>query len=183
MCLSTVSAWLSSSAACFCSSFAMFMYWAPFRTCEYTTYAMMAWYSRARSSFSPSINCCRVTVDSLHRLAFAAARRSRQIRVRAWDLLLARRLTACTRLTRLRAVRRRRAIVSAQTMFTPPPNSYTPAQDVELGRQGRRDRPDSSSRLCATMRCRRTSKRSAPARAGDSAGARSIRSSITRSSR
>src|ERR1700688_3892844 len=32
----------------------MLMYWAPFNTWEYTTYAMMAWYSRERSSFNSS---------------------------------------------------------------------------------------------------------------------------------
>src|SRR5271156_6074955 len=54
-----ITAWLSSSPACFSSSPAIFMYSAPLNTCEYMTYEMMAWYSSARSSFSSSINSSR----------------------------------------------------------------------------------------------------------------------------
>src|SRR5712664_1982682 len=47
----------------------MSMYWAPLNTWEYTTYAMMAWYSRDKSSLRSS------------------ARRSREISsARSWDV-------------------------------------------------------------------------------------------------
>src|SRR4051812_40254620 len=42
----------------------MLMYSAPFNTCEYTTYAMIAWYSRARSSLRSAASCSRSSVLS-----------------------------------------------------------------------------------------------------------------------
>ena len=42
MSFETMSACSSSSPACVSSSFAIAMYSAPFITCEYTTYAMIA---------------------------------------------------------------------------------------------------------------------------------------------
>ena len=57
MCFEIVRACFSSSAACFSSSLAIDMYCAPLSTCEYTTYAMMAWYSRDRSWFKCFDEC------------------------------------------------------------------------------------------------------------------------------
>src|SRR5579872_6810412 len=61
MCFAIVSACFSSSWACCSSSSAIAMYCAPLSVCEYTTYAMIAWYSRERSSLRALMRSSRVT--------------------------------------------------------------------------------------------------------------------------
>src|SRR4030081_1109157 len=52
----------------------MLMYCAPFRACEYTTYAIIAWYSRARSSLRRSMSCSRVIASSAISLSVVSPR-------------------------------------------------------------------------------------------------------------
>src|SRR5438034_1237622 len=103
---------------------------------------MIAWYSLARSSFSFSFSCCRVTVTSgIVVVAFAIACSPFEEVCKASDPILHKRdamkrrsLIASRRIAAL-AVVLSTALVNAQTRITPPDNNYSPAQDVELGRQ------------------------------------------------
>src|SRR5579884_3098688 len=89
---------------------------------------MIASYSRERSSFSRSINCWRVIVVSCGVVAFAIVVSCRIFKLNrsTADLFLQNGVPMRSLLF---------ALVVAQTAITPPPNKYSPEQDVELGRQ------------------------------------------------
>src|SRR5438045_274956 len=109
---------------------------------------MIAWYSRDRSSFSRSISCCRVTVVSAIRIVSVMYRRLMQTNERAGNF---RGSAFCSSTTSMMCsifsrsqitvalVAATAVAAAAQTRIVPPPNNYTPAQDVELGRKAAAD--------------------------------------------
>jgi hypothetical protein len=95
---------------------------------------MIAWYSRERSSFNLSTNCWRVMDVSL---MTSPSRRSRRIRLLGSLAEDRSPTTSAARRTLLVLVLACATAAApwAQTRIVPPKNSYTPAQDVELGRK------------------------------------------------
>src|SRR5262245_24920428 len=113
-------------------------------------YAIIAWYSRARSSLRRAISCSRVTVESAICRSFccevASCPGEPQLRVSSRAIFLQMQSHMRSRLiASFASLVLAAAVVTGQTPITPPSNDYTPEQDVQLGldaaRQAREQLP------------------------------------------